>query len=105
MSTALTPMPDDNPVFANPVRQLTGMLGQPAVKRSLPMIFMVGLIASAALAWFMLSTPTQKVLFSSLPDTDKSAVITALKAGGITGRLDDSTDAVTVAESDYSKAR
>ena len=81
------------------------MLGQPAVKRSLPMIFMVGLIASAALAWFMLSTPTQKTLFSGLPDSDKSAVISALKAGGITGRLDESTDAVTVAESDYSKAR
>ena len=81
------------------------MLGQPAVKRSLPMIFMVGLIASAALAWFMLSTPTQKTLFSGLPDSDKSAVISALKTGGITGRLDESTDAVTVAESDYSKAR
>ncbi|MEO5493243.1 MAG: flagellar basal-body MS-ring/collar protein FliF [Sphingomonas sp.] len=91
--------------FANPVKQLNNMLGQPAVRRSLPMIFMVGLIASAALAWFMLSTPTQKTLFSGLPDSDKSAVINALKTGGITGRLDDSTDAVTVAEGDYAKAR
>ena len=103
MSNALTPMPDAG--FANPVKQLTGMLGQPAVKRSLPMILMIGLIASAALAWFMLSTPTQKTLFSGLPDSDKSAVISALKAGGITGRLDESTDAVTVSESDYAKAR
>lgn len=105
MSNALTPLPEGNQGFANPVKQLTGMLGQPAVKRSLPMIFMVGLIASAALTWFMLSTPSQKTLFSGLPDSDKSAVISALKAGGITGRLDESTDAVTVSESDYSKAR
>jgi len=106
MSNTLTPLPvEGNPGFANPVKQLTGLLAQPAVKRSLPMIFMVGLIASAALAWFMLSTPTQKTLFSGLPDSDKAAVISALKAGGITGRLDDSTDAVTVNESDYSKAR
>ncbi|HEX4694593.1 flagellar basal-body MS-ring/collar protein FliF [Sphingomonas sp.] len=106
MSNTLTPLPvEGNPGFANPVKQLTGLLAQPAVKRSLPMIFMVGLIASAALAWFMLSTPTQKTLFSGLPDSDKAAVISALKTGGITGRLDDSTDAVTVAESDYSKAR
>jgi len=106
MATQLTPLPDTGAEpFANPVRQLTGMLGQPAVRRSLPMIFMVGLIASAALAWFMLSTPAQKTLFSGLPDTDKAAVINALKAGGITGRLDESTDAVTVAESDYAKAR
>ena len=106
MATQLTPMPTTGAEpFANPVRQLNGMLAQPAVRRSLPMILMVGLIASAALAWFMLSTPTQKTLFSGLPDSDKSAVITALKAGGITGRIDDSTDAVTVAEGDYSKAR
>ena len=106
MATQLTPLPDTGiEPFANPVRQLNGMLAQPAVRRSLPMILMVGLIASAALAWFMLSTPTQKTLFSGLPDSDKSAVISALKAGGITGRLDDSTDAVTVAEGDYSKAR
>lgn len=106
MSNALTPTPDQGPErFANPLRQVQGMLAQPAVRRSLPMIFMVGLIASAAFAWFMLSTPTQKTLFSNLPDSDKAAVVTALKTGGITARVDDSTDAVTVAESDYSKAR
>ncbi|MBS0478226.1 MAG: flagellar M-ring protein FliF [Proteobacteria bacterium] len=106
MATQLTPLPDTGvEPFANPVKQLNGMLAQPAVRRSLPMILMVGLIASAALTWFTLSTPTQKTLFSGLPDTDKASVINALKAGGITGRLDDSTDSVTVAESDYSKAR
>ncbi len=91
--------------FANPLKQIQGMLGQPAVRRSLPMILMVGLIASAALAWFMLSTPTQKTLFTSLPDADKAAVTAALKTGGITARIDSATDAVTVNEDDYSKAR
>ena len=106
MSTALTPTPDaGSERFANPVKQLQAMLGQPAVRRSLPMIFMVGLIAAAAFAWFMLSTPSQKTLFSNLPDSDKAAVVSALKTGGITARIDDSTEAVTVADSDYSKAR
>ncbi len=91
--------------FANPLKQIQGMLGQPAVRRSLPMILMVGLIASAALAWFMLATPTQKTLFTALPDSDKAAVIAALKQGGITGRIDSSTDALTVNEDDFSKAR
>jgi len=91
--------------FANPLKQVQGMLGQPAIRRSLPMILMVGLIASAALAWFMLSTPTQKTLFTGLPDSDKAQVIAALKTGGITGRIDESTDALTVNEDDYSKAR
>jgi len=91
--------------FANPLKQVQGLLGQPAIRRSLPMILMVGLIASAALAWFMLSTPTQKTLFTGLPDSDKSQVMAALKTGGITGRIDESTDALTVNEDDYSKAR
>lgn len=91
--------------FANPLKQVQGMLGQPAIRRSLPMIFMVGLIASAALAWFMLSTPTQKTLFTGLPDSDKAQVMAALKTGGITGRVDEATDALTVNEDDYSKAR
>lgn len=91
--------------FANPLKQVQSMLGQPAIRRSLPMILMVGLIASAALAWFMLSTPTQKTLFTGLPDSDKSQVMAALKTGGITGRIDEATDALTVNEDDYSKAR
>jgi len=91
--------------FANPLKQVQGLLGQPAIRRSLPMILMVGLIASAALAWFMLSTPTQKTLFTGLPDSDKAQVMAALKTGGITGRIDQATDALTVNEDDYSKAR
>lgn len=91
--------------FANPLKQVQGLLGQPAIRRSLPMILMVGLIASAALAWFMLSTPTQKTLFTGLPDSDKSQVMAALKTGGITGRIDEATDALTVNEDEYSKAR
>ena len=88
--------------FANPLKQVQGLLGQPAIRRSLPMILMVGLIASAALAWFMLSTPTQKTLFTGLPDGDKAQVMAALKTGGITGLIDQATDALTVNEDDYS---
>jgi flagellar M-ring protein FliF len=106
MSNELTPSaPLAAERFANPLKQIQGMLGQPAIKRSLPMILMVGLIASAALAWFMLSTPAQKTLFTGLPDSDKAQVMAALKTGGITGRIDESTDALTVNEDDYSKAR
>ena len=106
MSNELTQSaPLANERFANPLRQVQGMLGQPAIRRSLPMILMVGLIASAALAWFMLSTPTQKTLFSGLPDSDKAQVMAALKTGGITGRIDEATDAVTVNEDEFSKAR
>ena len=91
--------------FANPLRQIQGMLAQPAVRRSLPMALMVGLIAAAALAWSALSTPTQKTLFTGLPDADKAAVTAALDQASIKSHIDDSSGALTVGEEDYSRAR
>jgi flagellar M-ring protein FliF len=107
MSNALTPSPA--PLlperFANPLRQIQDVLAQPAVRRSLPMVLMIGLIAAAALAWVTLSTPTQKTLFSGLSDVDKGSVTQALEQAKITARIDDGTGALTVNEDDYSRAR
>ncbi|OYY90481.1 MAG: flagellar M-ring protein FliF [Sphingomonas sp. 28-66-16] len=107
MSTQLTPIaaPVVPERFANPLRQIASLLQQPAVRRSLPMILMIGLIASAAVAWMLLATPQQKVLFAGLPDADKSAVTAALQQANITARIDDGTGALTVNEDDYARAR
>ncbi|MDB5694826.1 MAG: fliF [Sphingomonas bacterium] len=91
--------------FANPLQQMRGMLAQPAVRRSLPMILMVALIGAAALAWMSLSSAPQKPLFSGLPDADKAAVTSALQQGGIASSIDEGTGSLTVAEEDYSRAR
>ncbi len=96
-----TPMPEP---FANPLSQIGGLFAQPAVRRALPMIFMVGLIAAAALAWSMVSTPPQKMLFSGLSDADKGAVTQALSQAGIDSNVDNS-GSLTVAEDDFHKAR
>ncbi|WP_294339403.1 flagellar basal-body MS-ring/collar protein FliF [uncultured Sphingomonas sp.] len=107
MATQLVPssgaVPTE-PRFANPLKQVTGFMGQPAVKRSLPLIFLVGLIAAAALAWATLRTPPQKVLFGGLADADKSAVVQALDTANIENGVDGSGN-VTVSEEDYHKAR
>src|SRR5690242_2721150 len=91
--------------FANPLKQIGTILQQPAVRRALPMTLMVGLIAAAALAWVMLSTPPQRTLFAGLGDADKAAVTQALTTGGIANRIDPDTGAVTVGRDDYAKAR
>ena len=90
--------------FANPLTQIGGIMRNPAVKRSLPMIFIVGLVLSAALAWMALATPPQRVLFPQLPDSDKQAVVDALTAAKIDSSVDDS-GGITVAEDDYHRAR
>ena len=111
MSNALTPSQNPAPItlvpekFANPLRQIQGVFAQPAVRRAGPMALMVGLVGAAGLAWSALSTPPQKVLFSGLPDSDKAAVTSALTAANITSHIDSSSDALTVDEEDFSKAR
>jgi flagellar M-ring protein FliF len=105
MSTALIPSPGGTERFANPFQQIKGAFAQPAVRRSLPMALMVGLIAAAALAWMSLSTPTQKTLFSGLPDSDKAAVTSALTTANIKSHIDEATGALTVGEDDYSRAK
>jgi flagellar M-ring protein FliF len=90
--------------FANPLSQMRSILGQPAVKRSLPLIFMVALVGAAALAWMALATPPQRVLFASLPESDKAAVAEALTAASIPNAID-SAGSLTVGEDDYHKAR
>ena len=106
MSTALIPTSSGaTERFANPLQQIKGAFAQPAVRRSLPMALMVGLIAAAALAWMSLSTPTQKTLFSGLPDSDKAAVTSALTTANIKSHIDEGTGALTVGEDDYSRAK
>lgn len=107
MATQIIPSPGavpTEPRFANPLKQVTGFMTQPAVKRSLPLIFLVGLIAAAALAWATLRTPPQKALFAGLADSDKAAVVQALDTANIDNGVDGSGN-VTVSEEDYHKAR
>jgi flagellar M-ring protein FliF len=110
MSTQLAPAGAAAPTlvperFANPLKQIGGIMQQPAVRRALPMALMMSLIAAAALAWMMLATPPQRTLFAGLNDSDKAAVTQALTTGGIANKVDPDTGAVTVSRDDYAKAR
>ena len=104
IATTDVPVPATGGGTANPLKQMGELFAQPAVKRSLPLIFMLGLIGAAALAWMMLSTPPQRVLFANLPESDKAAVAQALDAASIANGIDGS-GSITVAEDDYHKAR
>lgn len=90
--------------MANPLKQIGGFVAQPAVKRSLPLIFMVGLVIAAGLAYLSLRTPSQRILFANLPESDKAAVTQALDTAGIDSQFDDA-GSITVAEDEYHKAR
>ncbi|WP_336974308.1 flagellar basal-body MS-ring/collar protein FliF [Sphingobium aromaticiconvertens] len=81
-----------------------GLIKQPAVAKSLPMMGLLGVVAAAGLAWMALREPPQRDLFRGLPDTDKSAVAQVLDQNGVPYGFD-SSGAMTVGEDDYFKAK
>ncbi len=104
MSNALTPTDAAGIPARAPFQQLTGLLGQPAVKRSLPFVFLVGLVLAGFLAWSMVATSPQRILFANVSDADKAAITSALEGVNIANNIDGS-GSITVAEDDYHKAR
>ena len=84
--------------------RFTGFIKQPAVAKSLPLLGLLGVVATAGAAWLALREPPQRDLFRGLPDADKSAVAQVLDQSGLAYDFDKS-GAMTVAEDDYFKAK
>src|SRR5690606_15076013 len=85
------------PASLNPLRQMSGLLAQPAVRRALPLLFLVGLVAAGFLAWSMVATTPQRILFANVTDADKAAITSALQTAGVKSSID-SSGSITVGE-------
>lgn len=85
--------------------QARALAAQPAVRRTLPFAGGIAAIGAAAMAWSLLSSPPQRVLYSELGDAEKASVVQALDKASIPYKLDPSTGALTVNEADIYKAR
>lgn len=88
-----------------PLERIRSFAAQPAIKRSLPLIAGTMLLGGAALAYAMLSTPPQRVLYAQLDDADRAAVVGSLDSAGIAYTIDNQTGALTVGEDDLYRAR
>ncbi len=109
MSNALAPtdaplLPASAGRFGAPLAQMRGILAQPAVKRAMPLLFLIGLVAAGFLAWSLVSTAPQRILFANVTDADKAAITSALDGANIRSSID-SSGSITVAEDDFHKAR
>lgn len=78
---------------------------QPAIARSLPLLGMIAVVAAAIMIWMAVSSGPNRVLFSSLDDRDKGAVVEALSAAGIDYRIDSGTGAISVPDQAFYRAR
>ncbi|MFW2829604.1 flagellar basal-body MS-ring/collar protein FliF [Sphingomonas sp. ID0503] len=103
---AVLPAELPNPLarLSGPFAQVKNVMGQPAVKKALPMIGLVLMVALAAIAWSVLRTPPQRTLYQGLGDADKAAISEALTGAGIKSSFDNN-GTLTVNEDDFYKAR
>ena len=83
----------------------TRLIAQPAVRRALPALLMLLAVAAAGTLWLVLRAPEYRVVLPALADTDKAAVLAALKTGSIQAQVDPATGAVEVAANEVAAAR
>jgi flagellar M-ring protein FliF len=85
--------------------QVAGFVSQPALSRALPALVGLGALGAAALVWSTLSNGPDRVLYTSLTDSERAKVVEALETGGISYAIDNSTGALSVSENDLYRAR
>jgi flagellar M-ring protein FliF len=82
-----------------------GFIAQPALRRALPAIALVGLVSLGLVAWMFLAPAERVALQTGLPEAEKARALDALTAGGIDAQLDPSSGALTVAAAEFYRAR
>lgn len=99
----LAPLTD--PAGGSAVRRLSAFAAQHPVRRALPWFLGVAAAGASALVWVTLAPAPQRVLYTSLSDSERAQVAAALDKASIRYRIDNSTGAITVDEDDLYKAR
>lgn len=94
-----------NPAGGSVLTRLSAFGAQPAVKKMLPAFVGLSAVGGALLAWSALTPDPQRTLYAQLDDSDRAGVAAALDQASIPYHIDNSTGALTVADSDYYKAR
>lgn len=107
---AMTPIPvgSGNPIVAQmkgAVSNVMRMGNQPALRRAMPAILIMGVAVLAVGGWMILREPARMVLFPGMAEADKARVIDALGAAGIDAAVDNVTGEIEVPTGDYHRAR
>lgn len=85
--------------------QADQFIAQPALRRALPAIALVAVVALGLAAWLLLAPAERVALQTGLPEAEKARALEALVAGGIDAQLDPSSGALTVAATEFYRAR
>lgn len=97
--------PLTDPAGGSVLTRLSAFGTQPAVKKMLPAFVGLSAVGGALLAWSAMTPDPQRTLYAQLDDSDRAGVAAALDQAAIPYHIDNTTGALTVADSDYYKAR
>ena len=82
-----------------------GLVTQTSFQRSFPAVIAVIAVGIGLLVYALLQQPERTTLFASLPDSEKSKVVDALKNQGVAVTLDPTTGDILVPVDDYHSSR
>ncbi len=92
-------------LLARTRRGTDSLLSQPAIRRALPSILILGLALAGVLGWFALRAAPASVLYPGLPEAERAQMLTVLQAAAIPATLSPDTGDIRVATADYHRAR
>ena len=95
----------EGPGLAQLRARAAAFTAQPAVRRALPALGAVAVVAVIAALYLTIASGPQRVLYGNLSDSERAQVVETLEGGGIAYTIDNSTGALTVAEDDIYRAR
>ncbi|MEL6915442.1 MAG: flagellar basal-body MS-ring/collar protein FliF [Pseudomonadota bacterium] len=87
------------------MRRIDAAITQPALRRALPAISVLGVAVLALGLWLLLAPPERMQLQPGLPAAEKARALDALTAAGIPARLDPGSGALTVPAASFHEAR
>ena len=94
-----------NTVLSDPMGMVRDLVRQPTVKKALPFIIILMVVAAFGLASMSMKTPSYRPLTMMLPETDKQLAIETLKAGNFDPQVDNNTGQIMVPGDKYQEAR
>jgi len=99
----LSPLSD--PAGGSVLTRLKSFSNQAPVRRMLPWFIGVSALGALALTWSTIAPSPQRTLYSQLDDNERASVVDALDKASIPYSIDNQTGALTVADSDFYRAR
>ena len=94
-----------NTALSDPMGMVRDLVRQPNVKKALPIIVILMVVAAFGLASMSMKTPTYRPLTMMLPENDKQLAIETLKAGNFDPQVDNNTGQIMVPGDKYQEAR